>query len=159
MNHFVLVPGAGGAAWYWHRVVPMLQEAGSVAVAVDLPGDDPKAGLDVYAERVIAAIGDRSDVVLVAQSMGGFTAALVGARVSLRALVFVNAMIPVPDETAGEWWGNTGAASARVEAAKRGGYGADFDVETYFLHDLPKQVTEAASEHARPETEIAFGQP
>lgn len=22
MSKFVLVPGAGGAAWYWHRVVP-----------------------------------------------------------------------------------------------------------------------------------------
>jgi hypothetical protein len=22
---FVLIPGAGGAAWYWHRVVPLLR--------------------------------------------------------------------------------------------------------------------------------------
>jgi len=35
---FVLIPGAGGAAWYWHRVVPLLQEAGHEAIAVDLPG-------------------------------------------------------------------------------------------------------------------------
>ncbi len=33
---FVLIPGAGGAAWYWHRVVPLLQEAGHEAIAVDL---------------------------------------------------------------------------------------------------------------------------
>ena len=42
---------------------------------------------------------------LVAQSLGGFTAPLVATAVALRGLVFVNAMIPVPGETANEWWG------------------------------------------------------
>ncbi len=28
MSTFVLIPGAGGAAWYWHRVVPLLRAAG-----------------------------------------------------------------------------------------------------------------------------------
>jgi pimeloyl-ACP methyl ester carboxylesterase len=35
----VLVPGAGGVAWYWHRVIPLLRAAGHDALAVDLPGD------------------------------------------------------------------------------------------------------------------------
>ena len=26
MTSFVLVPGAGGSAWYWHRVAPLLEE-------------------------------------------------------------------------------------------------------------------------------------
>jgi hypothetical protein len=34
---FVLIPGAGGTAWYWHRIVPLLREAGHAAIAVDLP--------------------------------------------------------------------------------------------------------------------------
>jgi pimeloyl-ACP methyl ester carboxylesterase len=63
---FVLIPGAGGAAWYWHRVVPLLTAAGHDAIAVDLPGDDGRAGLDVYAERVVDAAGSRNDAVLVA---------------------------------------------------------------------------------------------
>src|SRR5258708_20375428 len=71
---FVLIPGAGGAAWYWHRVVPLLQEAGHEAIAVDLPGDDETAGLPEYTRLVVSAIGDRNDVVLVAQSLAGFTA-------------------------------------------------------------------------------------
>ena len=25
---FILVPGAGGSAWYWHSVVPMLKQRG-----------------------------------------------------------------------------------------------------------------------------------
>jgi pimeloyl-ACP methyl ester carboxylesterase len=100
MATFVLVPGAGGAAWYWHRVVPLLEQAQHEAIAVDLPGDDAHAGLSVYADRVLEAIGTR-EVILVAQSLGGFTTPLVCAQARVRMLVFVNAMIPAPGETAG----------------------------------------------------------
>src|SRR5262245_24655300 len=120
MATFALVPGAGGVSWYWHRVVPLLEEAKQEAVAVDLPGDDTEAGLSVYAERVLVAIGSR-EVILVAQSLGGFTAALVCERARVRMLVFVNAMVPVPGETAGKWWANTGWEEARIAAAQRGG--------------------------------------
>jgi hypothetical protein len=41
----VLITGAGGSAWYRHRVVPLPREAGHEAIAVDLPGDDEAAGL------------------------------------------------------------------------------------------------------------------
>jgi len=36
MARFVLVPGAGGMAWYWRRVVPLIRSAGREAIAVDL---------------------------------------------------------------------------------------------------------------------------
>jgi len=96
---FVLIPGAGGSAWIWSRVTPFLVEAGHEAIAVDLPGDDETAGLPRYTELVVDAIGSRSDVVLVAGSLGGFTAPLVCERVPVRELVLVNAMIPDPGET------------------------------------------------------------
>ena len=116
---FVLVPGAGGMAWYWHRVSPLLQQAGHEAIAVDLPGDDESMGLNDYTEIVIRAIGERSNVVLVAQSLGGFTAPLVCARASVRMLIFVNAMIPRPDETAGSLVGeHRGRRSA--DSGRRG---------------------------------------
>jgi len=124
---FVLIPGAGGTAWYWHRVVPLLRQAGHEAIAVDLPGDDPAAGLPEYTDLVVSAIGGRGNVVLVAQSLGGFTAPLVAARVPVASLVFVNAMIPRPGETPGAWWDDTGWAGARVAAAGQGGYGTEFD--------------------------------
>src|SRR3712207_7939619 len=41
---FVLIPGAGGSAWVWSRLTPLLAEAGHDAIAVDLPGDDESAG-------------------------------------------------------------------------------------------------------------------
>src|SRR5262249_15489952 len=158
MATFVLVPGAGGVSWYWHRVVPLLEEAKHEAIAVDLPGDDARAGLSIYAERVLEAIGSR-EVILVAQSLGGFTAALVCAQARVRMLVFLNAMIPVPGETAGEWWANTGWEEARVAAADRGGYSPDFDVATYFLHDLSPEVVEQGGARERPEAEVVFGEP
>jgi pimeloyl-ACP methyl ester carboxylesterase len=158
MADFVFVPGAGGAAWYWHRVVPLVEEAGHEAIAVDLPGDDEQAGLSAYADRVLEAIG-RRQVVLVAQSLGGFTTPLVCARVRVRMLVFVNAMIPVPAETAGEWWDNTQAIAARIAAADQGGYSTDFDLATYFLHDVPPDIIERGEAHERPEADIVFGEP
>jgi pimeloyl-ACP methyl ester carboxylesterase len=156
MTSFVLIPGAGGSAWYWHRVAPLLREAGHEAIAVDLPGDDEAAGLPEYASLVTGAIGGRDDVVLVAQSLGAFTAPLAAVRSGARALVFVNAMIPVPGETPGAWWGNTGWEQARLDAALTGGYSAEFDAGTYFLHDVPPEVAEAGLPYQRPEAEVVF---
>jgi pimeloyl-ACP methyl ester carboxylesterase len=160
MARFVLIPGAGGVAWYWHRVVPLLEAARHDAVAVELPGDDEKAGLGAYVERVAQAIGaQHRDVVLVAQSLGGFTAPLVCSRVPVQRLVFVNAMIPVPGETAGDWWGNTGWEEARTEAARRAGHTEQFDLATYFLHDVPPDVVAEGEAQQRPEAKIVFTEP
>jgi pimeloyl-ACP methyl ester carboxylesterase len=156
MSCFVLIPGAGGVAWYWHRVVPLLEGAGHEAIAVDLPGDDPEAGLEEYASRTVEAIGARGDVVLVAQSLGGFTVPRVSERAAVSRIVFVNAMIPVPGETPGDWWGNTGFEAARKEAARRGGYSEEFDLETYFLHDVPRDLAEEGNRHERRQSEAIF---
>jgi pimeloyl-ACP methyl ester carboxylesterase len=159
MSVFVLIPGAGGVAWYWHAVVPELRARGHEAVAVSLPGSDESAGLPEYADAVVAAIGGRRDVVVVAQSMGGFSAPMACARVPVRLLVLVNAMIPLPGETPGDWWDQTGWEQARVAAAQAGGYPAEFDLATYFLHDVPAEVAAAGEEHQYAEADIAFGQP
>jgi hypothetical protein len=151
MSRFVLIPGAGGAGWYWHRVTPLLEAAGHQAVALDLPADDETAGLPEYADLAAAAArGDGGDggTVVVAQSLGGFTAPLVCDRIPVDLLVLLNAMIPVPGETAGDWWDNTGVTPARDAAAQAGGYPPGHDLETYFLHDVPPEIA-AAHEHTR----------
>ena len=155
---FVLVPGAGGAAWYWSRVVPLLKAAGHDVIAVELPGDDDSAGPQQYADIVALAASDAADVVLVAQSMGGFTAPLACQRLTVRELVLVNAMIPVPGETAGQWWADVDSATAQREAAAAGGYG-EFDPATYFLHDVPSDVAAEGEPYQRPEADIGFTQP
>jgi pimeloyl-ACP methyl ester carboxylesterase len=156
VSTFALIPGAGGMASYWHRCVPLLEARGHVAIAIDLPADDERAGFSDYADVVVRALGTRDDIVVVAQSLGGFTAPLVCARVLVRALVLVNAMIPLPGETAGAWWENTGATEARKDAAERAGYSTSFDMTTYFFHDVPPDIVAQSESHAREQSEAIF---
>lgn len=158
---FLLIPGAGGAAWYWHRVVAALEARGHDAVAVDLPAEDDKAGWQEYVDAAVEAAGDRSDLVVVGQSMGAFTAALLPRVLPVSLLVLVNAMIPDPGETGGDWWGNTGQAEAQRDNDAREGrpVDANFDVMTLFLHDVPESVREEAAAYDRDQSMTPFAQP
>lgn len=135
-----MIPGAGGQAWTWYRVVAELERLGHRAIAVDLPAEDATAGLATYADTVIRAAGSLHGVCLAAASLGAFTAPLVLGPLQPVAVVLLNAMIPVPGETPGEWWSHVGAEEARVEAALQHGYPAELDPQTYFLHDVPPDV-------------------
>jgi pimeloyl-ACP methyl ester carboxylesterase len=143
---YALIPGAGGSAWYWHLLVDELRARGAEAIAVDLPAGDDDAGLPEYADAVVDAIGDRAPVVLVAQSLGGLSAPLVCDRVDVELLVFLNAMIPVPGESFGEWWTNTRQAQARAEAGGKD----DDDMFEVFFHDVPEALRTEASELGEP---------
>lgn len=158
---FVLVPGAGGSSWFWHRVVAELQTRGRDAIAVDLPAEDPRAGIAEYVEIIVAAAAGLRSVVLVGQSMGAFSAVPACSRLPVERLVLLNAMIPHPGETAGAWWANTGApaAKAALDVAEGRDPEADFDAQTYFFHDLPASVFEAAGDHARNEVDRGFETP
>jgi pimeloyl-ACP methyl ester carboxylesterase len=159
METFVLIPGAGGVAWYWHRVAPLLGAEGHAVVTVDLPGADEGAGLPEYTTKVIDATAGLDHIVVVGQSLGAFTAAMVASSVPPAAVVFVNGMIPEPGETPGDWWDNTGAIEARRDTAVERGYSPEFDVETYFLHDVPAEVASAGAPLQREEADAAFATP
>ena len=144
MTTFALIPGAGGQAWYWHRLVPELERRGHRALAVDLPAGDETAGLAGYADAVVDAIGEHAPVVLVAQSMGGLTAPLVCERVPVALLVLVNAMVPLPGETGGEWWTVTGQGEAAAAYLQQLGLPADLDDDDTYFHDVPADVVAEA---------------
>jgi pimeloyl-ACP methyl ester carboxylesterase len=120
---FALIHGGGGSAWDWHLVAPELRER--YPVAVDLPSEDESAGWWEYADAVVQAVGDRSDVVVVAHSLGGFTAPLVCVRIPVDLLVLVAAMIASPGELFADWWANTGYEES--------GY------DDVFYHDVPPE--------------------
>jgi pimeloyl-ACP methyl ester carboxylesterase len=151
---FILIPGAGGDPWYWHLLVPKLVQHGCEAIPVAIPAADDSAGLPEYAAAVLEAIADRDParVVLVAQSLGGFTAPLVCTRLPVRMLVFLNAMIPKPGECPGEWFDVTHQADARCEQAVREGRAGDalFDPLVEFFHDVPRAVIDAALARGEP---------
>lgn len=161
MAAYLLIPGAGGAAWYWHRVAPELRRRGHDVVAVDLPAGDDTAGLTDYTDVVVDAAGSREDLVVVAQSMGGLTAPLACARLPVARLVLVNAMIPSPGETGAQWWENTGQDQARRDLDLREGRspGAAFDPLVHFFHDVPDHVTEQAMAGDPPQSAAPFDEP
>ncbi|OBF38106.1 alpha/beta hydrolase [Mycobacterium sp. ACS1612] len=111
MATFAFIHGGGDVGWYWHLVEAELRSRGHDTVAPDLPCADDDAGLAEYAETVVEAIGDRTGVVVVAHSLGGFVAPIVADRVNADALVLVAAMIPAPGEPPADWWQNTGYQS------------------------------------------------
>jgi pimeloyl-ACP methyl ester carboxylesterase len=69
-------------------------------------------------------------------------------------------MIPLPGETAGEWWDATGSSEAMRDNDIREGRDPDanFDLETYFLHDVPADVLASLGDE-RDQTETVFVAP
>ncbi|WP_272472431.1 alpha/beta fold hydrolase [Baekduia alba] len=143
---FVLVPGAGGEGWYWSRVAPLLRAAGHDAIAVDLPAGDEDAGLDAYADVILEAVGGRTGVTLVAQSMGAFSAPLAAERADVAGLLLVCPMIPAPGESASGWWAGSGQLAARRANEEREGRDPDapFDEREAFFHDVAPEIVEEA---------------
>jgi pimeloyl-ACP methyl ester carboxylesterase len=142
---YVLIHGAGDVAWYWHLVSAELRKRGHDVVAVDLPCDDESAGWSDYTDTVVNAIGDRRDLVVVAQSMGGFIAPLVCARRRAELLVLVAGMIPSPGETPNDYWKNTQ-------------YKPNPDVDhddpiAVFYHDVPRALADEAVRRGRDQAE------
>jgi pimeloyl-ACP methyl ester carboxylesterase len=156
---FVLVPGAGGNASYWAELEPELRRHGHDSVAVQIAQDDPQLGLPAYAAIVDDAIGDRDDVILVVQSLAGFTAPMISKPV--RMIVLLNAMVPIPGETPGDWWDATGSGPAREAADEAAGRSTAFDLERHFLHDIPPDVRERMTQREQPRgpADTPFGQP
>jgi len=161
MATYVLIHGAGSDSWYWHRVRPELERRGHDVVAPDLPCDDDTAGLLEYRDTVLDAIGNRRDLVVVAQSMGAFTAPLLCDHVPVDLLVLVAAMVPSPGESPGAWWTNTGHERAKREQDERDGRptDGDFDPVVTFLHDVPSAVAAESAVHVRAQSGTPFATP
>lgn len=151
MATFVLIHGAGDVGWYWHLVEAELRERGHDVVAPDLPCDDDSAGLAEYADTVVEAIGDRSDLVVVAQSAGGFTAPLVCDQVEVKLLVLVAPMIPAPGEAPADYFVDT-----RYDEEVRESY--DDPIELFY-QDVPPELASEALRRGREQSEARMGDP
>ena len=151
MATYVLIHGAGDVGWYWHLVEADLRGRGHDTVAPDLPCDEDSAGLSEYADTVIEAIGDRTDLVVVAQSLGGFTAPLVCDRVAVDLLVLVAAMIPAPSEAPADYWTNT-----RYEEEAREHYD---DEVALFYQDVSPGLASEALKRGRTQSEARMHEP
>lgn len=162
----VLIPGSGGEAWYWHRLEPELKSRGLTTIAVDLPSDDDSAGLEQYVSTAVdaakhaAAAADA--VIVIGQSMAGFVAPQVARELNAQELILVNAMIPRPAETMGEWFGSTGQAEAMADFAEEEGRQRRTEVDPveHLLEDLPQPVKKEAFDRGEPtQSGTPFGDP
>ncbi|MFI7546887.1 alpha/beta hydrolase [Actinoplanes sp. NPDC049599] len=151
MATFVFVHGAGDVGWYWHLVEAELRARGHDTVAPDLPCEDDTAGLPEYADAVAAAVGDRTGLVVVAQSSGGFVAPLVCERVAVDLLVLVAPMIPAPGEAPADYWERTGLGD-EVRA------GFD-DTIALFYQDVPAELAAEAVRRGRGQSEARMAEP
>src|SRR5215207_3489057 len=151
MATYVLIHGAGDVGWYWHLGKAELRARGHDVVAPDLPCEDDSAGLPEYADAVIEAIGDRTNLVVVAQSLGAFTAPLVCGRVAVDLLVLVAPMIPAPGEAPADYWTNT-----RYEDEVRESYD---DEIALFYQDVPPELAAEALKRGRKQSELRMHEP
>lgn len=151
MATFVLIHGAGDVGWYWHLVEAELHARGHEAISPDLPCDDDSAGLPEYANTVADAISNRTNLIIVAQSLGGFTAPLVCSRVAVELLVLVAPMIPAPAEAPADYWANT-----RYDQEVRDRYD---DAIALFYQDVPPELAAEALKRARVQSEARMGEP
>jgi hypothetical protein len=153
MATFVCMHGAGGHASHWDVLTTELEVLGHQVVAMDLPCEQA-VGLEVYTAAVVEAIGDRrEDLVLVAWSLAGLVAPLVSTRVPVDLMVLVSTMVPLPGESGGDWWVNTGHADALAAQGL-----PDDSPETLFTHDVPAEVL-ASAQPPRQQTATLFEEP
>jgi pimeloyl-ACP methyl ester carboxylesterase len=161
MATFALIHGAGDSAWFWHLVEPELGEHGHDVVTMDLPSEDDSAGLAEYADTVVEAIGDRRDVVVVAQSFGGYTAPLVCVRVPVELMILVAGMVPSPGEAANDYFTNTGWQPAPLDRIEQpeGMTAEDAETIAAFYHDLPPDLAAEAMKRGRGQSETPGKEP
>ena len=151
MATFVLIHGAGDVGWYWHLVEANLRRRGQDVLALDLPCENDAAGLSDYADTVITAIGDRTDLVVVAQSLGAFMAPLVCGRKKADLLVLVAGLVPAPGEAAADWWADTGYDDEVHEH-----YANDIEL---FYQDVPAELAAEALRRGRRQSETPARDP
>lgn len=150
MATFAFIHGAGDVGWYWHLVEDELRAHGHMTVAPDLPIEDDAAGLDEYAATVVEAIADRGDVVVVAQSFGGYVAPIVAEQTGARLIVLVAAMIPSPGESAEDMFANTSWEPEHLD---------DPSTREVFYHDVPPALADEAMSRGRRQSDTPGRQP
>ncbi len=127
----VFVHGAWGGGWQFHKVQPLLEEAGHIVYRPTMTGlgervhlAGPKVGLSTHIEDIVNVLEfeDLDDVVLVGHSYGGMVIAGVAERVPDRIgrLVFMDAIVPEDGESVSSLFGD-----AIDTMATAGGGGAE----------------------------------
>jgi pimeloyl-ACP methyl ester carboxylesterase len=102
METIVLVHGAWADASSWDAVVPLLKAEGHEVIAVNLAGHGKDTTsfsaitFQTYVDEVKAAIGNRTNVILVGHSFGGLVISQVAEEIptQIKELIYLAACLP-----------------------------------------------------------------
>ncbi|TKC57117.1 alpha/beta hydrolase [Pedobacter hiemivivus] len=159
----VLVHGAWSDASSWDAVIPLLKAEGGEVINVNLAGhgkdETSFAGItfQTYVDQVKAAIGTRSNVVLVGHSFAGLVISQVAEQIpdQIKELIFLAAALPHD--------GDSLLSLAKQDPASHIGKSLTIDQEhgaaviakdavaDIFAADAPVQVQEYIAAHIKPE--------
>ena len=108
MSTYVLIHGSWHGAWCWYKIIPLLQQAGHKAIALDLPGHgrDWTAPREISLQRYVESVCNVLDaqaesVILVGHSRGGIVISQTAEHRSdkIRTLVYLAAFLIPNGET------------------------------------------------------------
>lgn len=146
-----------------------LEALGHRGVAVELPGEDPEAGLDDYAEAADAALteaGVAEEVTVVGHSLGGVTVPLLPALRPVNRLVYLCAFVPRPGVSVADEFA---AGAYQLTSAGRAGRATDELGRTYWVdrrraieslyNDCAPEVAATAAARLRPQAQRSSQEP
>ena len=158
MTSFALIHGGMHGAWCWSLLEEELRTDGHETVAVDLPAEDPDAGIDVYASVCLEAFADLpDDVVVVGHSTGGLTVPVLAERRPVGRMVFLCALLPEPlvsvrDQLAAEPDINSSGAAMGGRQISGGVHRRDpASAKALFFDDVDDELAEWAVTRLRPQ--------
>jgi hypothetical protein len=96
---------------------------------------------------VVHAAGDRGNLVVAAQSFGGFTAPLGVARIPVTVLALVARMLPAPGAAPNDGPANTGFDQVMCQQARR------YAGQDLIYHDVPPGLAEQARRRSRDQSD------
>jgi len=166
MSLFALVHGGAHGGWCWELVAPRLEQLGHTVVTPDLPFEEPDAGAQRWAETIVEAIDgattpDDRDVVVVGHSMSGMALPVVPSLRTVRRLVFLGAMVPVPGTRYQDYLA-TEPGAVIFDPTPRpddepGSTGLSWlAAREGFYQDCPDDLARAAWERLRTQTQTVF---
>ena len=159
----VLVHGAWSDSSSWNAVIPLLKAQGGEVINVNLAGHGKDtsvtAGItfQTYVDQVKAAIGTRTNVVLVGHSFAGLVISQVAEEVStqIKELIFLAAALPHNGESllslAKQDPGSHIGKSLSIDKENGLAIVAKDAVADIFAADAPQQVQEYLSANLKPE--------
>lgn len=100
-----LLHGGGQGSWVWDALVPLLEQGGARAIALDVPGCGEKRGRDLsaidapmVAAELVADLAGHERITLVGHSLAGAILPLMAAQAPylLRKLIYLTCTAPPP---------------------------------------------------------------